>query len=51
MLCEGASADIMDTKDGKTPLQHAQKRLAGVSDPERKQQYEKVHNDTHTVKL
>ena len=47
VLCVGASADIKDS-DGKTPLQWAKKNLARISNPEVKQQYQKVREDTHT---
>ena len=48
VLCVGASADIAD-KDGETPLQAAQRSWIQSSDPEKKQRYEKVHEDTHTI--
>ena len=46
-VCLGSSADIMTF--GKTPLQAAEQELAKESDPEEKQHYEKVHEDTHTI--
>ena len=47
-VCLGARADIKD-EDGKTPLEEAKASLAKTSDPEEKQRYEKVHEDTHTT--
>ena len=46
VLCVGASTDI-GNKYGETQLHVAQ--LADESDPETKQRYEKVHEDTHTI--
>ena len=43
--CVGARADIA-VDDGETPLQVAQRRIADKSDPEAKQCYEKVHQNT-----
>ena len=43
----GASADIKDNYR-QTPLQMAEQELAR-SDPEEKQRYEKVYEDTHTI--
>ena len=48
VLRVGANADIANNK-GKTPLQRAQIELAGESDPEKKQDYEKVQEHTHTI--
>ena len=48
ILCVGANADIKD-KYGETPLQKAQEQLGRTSDPERKQHYEKVDEDTHII--
>ena len=45
-VCIGANVDIKD-EDGQTPLQVAEEELAKESDPEAKQPYEKVHEDTH----
>ena len=47
-VCLGARADIKD-EDGKTPLEEAEQELAKTSNPEEKQRYEKVHEDTHTI--
>ena len=47
VLCVGASADIKDN-NGKTPLKVAKEELADASDREKKQDYKKVHEDTHT---
>ena len=47
-VCLGASADIKDNW-GRMPLQVAENELARESDPEKKQRFEKVHEDTHTI--
>ena len=50
MLCLGARTNIKDN-DGKTPLQVAKEQfLSRQSNPEARQHYEKVHEDTHTIK-
>ena len=48
-VCLGASADIKDRYRKKTPLQVAEEELAKEPDPEKKQRYEKVHQDAHTI--
>ena len=48
VLCIGASADIADNS-GRTPLELAQFNISGEVDPEKKQRYEKVYEDTHTI--
>ena len=45
-VCLGANADIKDD-DNKTPLQVAEEELAQKSDPEERQRFEKVLEDTH----
>ena len=45
----GASADITNN-NGETPLQRAEQDLANESDPQKRQCYEKVPQDTHTIK-
>ena len=47
IICAGAKTDIHD-EDGQTPLQLAEEKLADTTDPDRKQQYEKVNKGTHT---
>ena len=47
-ICAGARTDIEDSS-GSTALQVAEKELAKQHDLERKQRYEKVHKDTHTI--
>ena len=47
-ICAGARIDIED-EDGETALQRAEEKLADEDDPERRQCFEKVHKDTHTV--
>ena len=44
----GARTDIESIK-GVTALQKAGEKLSEESDPEKKQRYEKVHEDTHTI--
>ena len=48
ILCLGARTSIKD-KDGQTPLQAAKEKLSDESDPEARQRYQKVHEDTHTI--
>ena len=45
-VCKGASADIKDDNE-ETPLQVAEEELAKTSDPEERQRFEKVREDTH----
>ena len=45
----GANADIRAYFTGETLLHAAEQKLAEQSDPEEKQRYEKVHEDTHTI--
>ena len=46
----GASADIKNDR-GQTPLQSAEEGLTHESDPEGKQRYEKVSEDTRTCTI
>ena len=46
-ICAGARTDI--TVFGETALQAAEDKLVYKQDPEEKQRYEKVHEDTHTI--
>ena len=48
ILCAGASPDIKDPL-GKSPLEKAEKEMHKTSDPEEKQCYEKVNEDTYTI--
>ena len=48
ILCAGASPDIKDPL-GKTPLELAEKEMHKRSDPEDKQRYEKVNEETCTI--
>ena len=52
-ICTGARTDI-ENEEGKTALQIAEEELSNEDDPEEKQHYEKVHEDTkpsHTLTL
>ena len=50
VICAGARADILD-EDERTPLYYAEEHLAEKSQPENRQQLEKVQQGKHTPHL